>query len=1165
MHTPFRRRCGSTGLLPVLWLLLCFGCLPTSALAAGAAPKPFTIPAAAAEVTLETFSDQAGAQVIYLIEDVRGVTTQPVHGSFAVREALDRLVAGTGLVVVQDEKTGAFVVRRDRNGRPPADAAESQTNASTPAMKTSLRARLSAAFAAFTAAALSAQTVVPGSAAGDSGKDDTVTMSPFQVSTSRDVGFVATSSLAGGRMSTDLKDTPLAYSVITKEFIQALNLIDTEQAMEWAVNSSVVRDDGQDRIFNGDGGSRTRVRGVVTKSLRNFFELGRYTDTYSQERIDFARGTNALLIGNAGLGGASIALTKQGIFGKASSEAGLSFDNYGAKRLTLDLNQPVGEKMAVRTSLLWQDSDSWRDRVFDRRKGLYLTASYRPWKKTQFRADFETYRQEELLALSHLNDQVSGWDGNTVFSAATPTFATANAAGVTRLGNAANEFNLIVPGVSGFTTVVNYLNQWRTLGGAATTTTPVNGVIPVNFNQLGAGGSYMIDIPNEPANRYTIATSKSKFFVPDRTTVTMPSNLPSFVQLLRNFSAFADQQVGEHLFLQAAFSHTYSGRTTNSLAIDLANVYIDINRNQPNGQPNPFFLEPYSENTRVNLRDGYDWFNETRVAAAYVRDNTRFGSFRFNVIAGRTTRDTDVRIYAPSMARNPDMRQRPTFDGFGYRYYLRDSMQTYSPPTQVAYYNAPTNTTTTYPVENYLALYASDSDNRTAKRTFENVQTSIFAKLFKERLTVLAGARRDHFKNQTWNQRTNAITSYPANWDGKSFFTNPPAPANYFDLTAAQKAFYNPPDIDQYVNTVTYGSVVHLRSWLSGFYNFAQTYDTSRAVQELNGNLVSPLVSEGWDAGLRFSLLSGRINASLSTYGTTQNHTIIGGQGFLRQLTEANVVGDLSTTGRNNRGLTIIPIEWFDYQDSKARGYEYEVVANLTSNWRLTYNLAFPETKASNRYSDTWAYLAKNEATLKLIAQDAGVVFDANNVASTTIPTSQSPDVTTAVAAWNAMQVWKRSNDPTLQIVNSNYKYTTNLYTDYRFTKGKLKGLRVGGGVQYRSKIQIGNRANDTIVNPANPLTAIDDPSVDGNSPVYMKPWYLGTATFAYEMRLPNIGRLSLNLNVSNLLDRDAPIYYSASVRPRNGDILNPSRVTAGGPFYYPEPRKFSFSARLSF
>jgi hypothetical protein len=1156
---------GASGLPLALRLILCLGSSLPPLSAAEALRKPFAIPAAAAEVTLETFSDQAGAQVLYLIDDVRGVATNPVQGVFAIREALERLATGTGLRVMQDEKTGAFVVKRDPNSHATAGNPRKPTPPVPRSMKTPLPARLTAAFAAFTAAALSAQTI-PAASPGAEEKVDTVTMSPFQVSTNKDVGFVATSSLAGGRMSTDLKDTPLAYSVITKEFLDALSIIDNEEAMGWAVNSSITRDDGSDRIFNGDGGSRVRVRGVVTKSLRNFFELGRSTDTYSQERIDFARGTNALLIGNAGLGGASIALTKQAMFGVRKGEVGLTVSDFGAKRATLDFNQPLGAKVAARASLLWQDSDSWRDRVYDRRTGAYFTVAARPWKKTQLRVDYEDYRQEELLALTHLNDNVSGWDGVTVFSAATPAtgVTNANAKGVTRLGNAANEFNLIVPSLSP-TTVTNYLNQWRTLGGAATTTTPIDGVIPVNFNQLGAGGSYMIDIPNEPFDRYTIATTKSKFTVPTRETVTMPTNLPSFIQLLRNFSGFVDQQVGEHLFLQAAYSYTYSGRTTNSLAIDLANLYIDINANQPNGQPNPDYLQPYSENTRINIRDGYDRFYETRVAAAWVQDKTRFGSFRFNVIGGKTTRNTDVRIWAPSMARNADMRQRPTFDGFGFRYYLNSPVQTYALPNQITYYNAPTNTSTVYPVENYLALYAADSDNRTAKRNFDYVQASVFAKLFKERITVLAGGRRDHFQNRTWNQRANAITSYPADWDGKTWYTNPDAPANYFSLTTAQKAFYNPPNINQFTNTVTYGSVFHLRSWMSGFYNYAQTYDTSRAVQELNGNLVNPLASDGWDAGVRFSLLGGKVNASLSTYETIQNHTIIGGQGFPRAFSEANVVGDLSTTGRNARGLTPVPIEYFDYQDTKASGYEIEVVANLTKHWRLTYNLGFPETLSSGRYPDTWAFINANEATLKLIAQDAGATIDANNVATTTYLPAEAIDAASAVAAWNNMQTFKRTQDPTLKTVNSNYKFTTNLYTDYQFSKGRLKGLRVGAGVQYRSKLRIGNRALDTIVNPANPLTAIDDPAVDGNTPVYMDPWSMATATLAYEMKLKRIGRLVLNLNVSNLLDRSDPVFYSASVRPRNGDILNPSRVTAGGPFYYLEPRKFSLSARLNF
>src|SRR5689334_21642597 len=43
-------------------------------------------------------------------------------------------------------------------------------------------------------------------------------LSPFEVNTSQDFGFAATQALAGGRLATPLKDTPVAYPVLTKEF-----------------------------------------------------------------------------------------------------------------------------------------------------------------------------------------------------------------------------------------------------------------------------------------------------------------------------------------------------------------------------------------------------------------------------------------------------------------------------------------------------------------------------------------------------------------------------------------------------------------------------------------------------------------------------------------------------------------------------------------------------------------------------------------------------------------------------------------------------------------------------------------------------------------------------------------------------------------------------------
>jgi len=47
---------------------------------------------------------------------VRGVHTAAVKGDFTPKEALDRMLDGTGLVVVQDEKTGA--PRRAERPRP---------------------------------------------------------------------------------------------------------------------------------------------------------------------------------------------------------------------------------------------------------------------------------------------------------------------------------------------------------------------------------------------------------------------------------------------------------------------------------------------------------------------------------------------------------------------------------------------------------------------------------------------------------------------------------------------------------------------------------------------------------------------------------------------------------------------------------------------------------------------------------------------------------------------------------------------------------------------------------------------------------------------------------------------------------------------------------------
>src|SRR6185295_12624350 len=106
-----------------------------------------------------------------------------------------------------------------------------------------------------------------------------------EVNTDRDTGFAAASALAGGRLATDLRDTPAAYSVINREFIDALNLTDLQSAQNWATGSTFQSDIGTYNFTTFT--TRYTTRGVIAEQqLRNFFPGRSDNDSYALERYD---------------------------------------------------------------------------------------------------------------------------------------------------------------------------------------------------------------------------------------------------------------------------------------------------------------------------------------------------------------------------------------------------------------------------------------------------------------------------------------------------------------------------------------------------------------------------------------------------------------------------------------------------------------------------------------------------------------------------------------------------------------------------------------------------------------------------------------------------------------------------------------------------------------
>ena len=77
-------------------------CAIAPAQAAETVRKSYDIAGGDAVNTLKRFADESGRQVVFLVDAVRGVTTNPVRGEYSAREALTRLVAETGLAFAED-------------------------------------------------------------------------------------------------------------------------------------------------------------------------------------------------------------------------------------------------------------------------------------------------------------------------------------------------------------------------------------------------------------------------------------------------------------------------------------------------------------------------------------------------------------------------------------------------------------------------------------------------------------------------------------------------------------------------------------------------------------------------------------------------------------------------------------------------------------------------------------------------------------------------------------------------------------------------------------------------------------------------------------------------------------------------------------------------------
>src|SRR5688572_13338323 len=129
--------------------------------------------------------------------------------------------------------------------------------------------------------------------APDTPQEKPLELSPFEVKADDNRGYVASETLTGTRVATQIKDLPYTVNVVTSEFFEDFAM--------WQLDDSFTQVGGLTGIDVGGG---FNLRGFVSSSqLRDgFYRQGRYGQT-NIDRVEVIKGPNAGIYGRSSPGG----------------------------------------------------------------------------------------------------------------------------------------------------------------------------------------------------------------------------------------------------------------------------------------------------------------------------------------------------------------------------------------------------------------------------------------------------------------------------------------------------------------------------------------------------------------------------------------------------------------------------------------------------------------------------------------------------------------------------------------------------------------------------------------------------------------------------------------------------------------------------------------------
>jgi outer membrane receptor for monomeric catechols len=847
-------------------------------------------------------------------------------------------------------------------------------------------------------ATLRAQTVTTNGASNDQAAavEQPIVLSAFTVDTSTDRGYVAVNALAGGRNNTPLAITPTTVSSLTGQFIEDLQLTNATDALKWMMNAvpqNFAPNQGSGQEFNAWAnnfrGAGAGPQGGTPPTV-NYFPIYAIKDLFNVDRVELDLGPNSILFGVGNLGGVLATYTKKPMFSKDFEELDLVVNSFGGARATLDVNQLASilhkDDLGVRINLLADHDETWRKEDLIKSYGASIATTFNISKLSSVRLDVETFETIVPQYAENISDEYSQWNGQTASPAwgVAPTGPSSSYQSMAEWGGPSS-FQLWIPSEG---TLMNWGAGFRGtgLGDGPFYTTAI--LRPSAYSLQNPGywpaGTGTETVPALPNMDFTVGpkdgTDTLKYYT---------------------LTAYFDQEINANCEFELS-AYRYSDTEVSNNFESPTNVSVDINKQMPNGMPNPEFGQLYSDMFLDKQIQDHS-ANEFRGQFNYHFDTNIFNiplKEWISVSAGELFHLLLTREYNGSFANYPLPwnTNNWTQDMIWAREYWNNNP------------NTPINLPTAWngqPIV-YQALPFNWFDHDLQEQT-KYVGAVSQTRLWDDRLNLTLGARHDEYSSTLLQSvRPPFGLPYP---QGYSFEND----SGY---------------------TYSAGFVGKVTKQISLVYNFSENLTPigGGTSPSLYGTHFGAATGKENSAGIRFSTDDGRYYITADYYqdkshGRVSNDSI-GVQGIWNDYykaggtaTDLGPAGVLTGTAPNYQ----TEFNYADTEDLRDTGYEISAVANPTPNWRFQASYAVPKSVEDNDLPNSRAYFDSHLAEWSAVANGGS-----------------SLDGTVKEDLANAEQ---ELNNTSISATNQGVvKSTFNLVAAYSFTETFVRGLTLGAG-----------------------------------------------------------------------------------------------------------------------